>query len=197
MPLSVDIFNKKILSDQSRFGKYNILLSGEVAEIQLPTTIVYTTGNQTISGIKNFNIRPTVNGTGILLSGEAASLPSTIVYTTGNQIISGNKTFANDITVQGAILVNQVIDITTTGTISGVTGEFQYLKTEGGMFSGDNFEFYAYDYTFSGANVFFLDNTGYFSNRPLVNGTGVLLSGEVQNFGVNTTDSIVYAIALG
>jgi len=59
--------------------------------------VVYTTGNQTISGIKTFASRPTVNGTGFLLSGEAASLPNTVVYTTGAQIISGIKTFRNDL----------------------------------------------------------------------------------------------------
>jgi hypothetical protein len=41
-----------------------------------------------------FTNRPTVNGTGVLLSGEAAGLPTTIVYTTGNQTISGTKNFA-------------------------------------------------------------------------------------------------------
>jgi hypothetical protein len=62
-----------------------------------PDTInaVAKTGNQTISGLKNFITRPTVNGTGVLLSGEAAGLPNTLVYTTGNQVISGNKTFTN------------------------------------------------------------------------------------------------------
>ncbi len=40
-----------------------------------------------------FSNRPTVNGTGVLLSGEAAGLPTTIVYTTGNQTISGTKNF--------------------------------------------------------------------------------------------------------
>lgn len=61
--------------------------------------IVYTTGDQTISGIKTFVSRPTVNGTGFLLSGEASSaiLPNTIVYTTGDQTISGIKTFKNDL----------------------------------------------------------------------------------------------------
>jgi hypothetical protein len=59
--------------------------------------VVYTTGNQTISGVKTFASRPTVNGTGVLLSGEAASLPNTVVYTTGSQNISGIKTFRNDI----------------------------------------------------------------------------------------------------
>ena len=60
-----------------------------------PDTInaVAKTGNQIISGVKTFASRPTVNGTGVLLSGEAAGLPSTLVYTTGNQIISGAKTF--------------------------------------------------------------------------------------------------------
>jgi hypothetical protein len=43
-----------------------------------------------------FNTRPTVNGTGVLLSGEAAQLPDTIVYTTGIQTISGDKTFEAD-----------------------------------------------------------------------------------------------------
>jgi len=45
------------------------------------------------SGVVALTNRPTVNGTGILLSGEAASLPTTIVYATGNQTISGIKTF--------------------------------------------------------------------------------------------------------
>jgi len=35
------------------------------------TNIVYTTGNQTISGIKVFTSRPTVNNSGVLLNGEA------------------------------------------------------------------------------------------------------------------------------
>ena len=52
---------------------------------------VSLTGDQTISGLKNFSFRPNVNGTGILLSGEAGSmlLPTTVLYTSGNQIKSG------------------------------------------------------------------------------------------------------------
>lgn len=34
--------------------------------------LVYNVSNQTISGVKNFASRPTVNGTGVLLSGEAS-----------------------------------------------------------------------------------------------------------------------------
>jgi hypothetical protein len=46
-----------------------------------------------------FNDRPTLNGTGFLLSGEAGLLPNTIVYTTGHQDISGVKTFIDGITI--------------------------------------------------------------------------------------------------
>lgn len=42
-------------------------------------TTVRTTGDQTISGIKNFVVRPNVNGTGILLSGEGTSSSYTII----------------------------------------------------------------------------------------------------------------------
>jgi hypothetical protein len=49
----------------------------------------YITGDQSLSGIKNFYSRPTINGTGILLSGEAAKLPTTLLYSTGDQNISG------------------------------------------------------------------------------------------------------------
>ena len=51
-----------------------ILLIGEVAG--LPNTIIYTTGNQTISGVKNFASRPTVNGTGVFLSGDSFVAPN-------------------------------------------------------------------------------------------------------------------------
>lgn len=36
--------------------------------------LVYATGDQTISGVKNFISRPTINGTGVLLSGESYSI---------------------------------------------------------------------------------------------------------------------------
>ena len=90
------------------------------------SNLVYQTGNQTISGIKNFISRPTVNGTGVLLIGEAAggggivTLPDTIVYTTGNQSINGIINFTS-----GA---NQIINT----TYSNLTG----LKATSGLLSG-------------------------------------------------------------
>jgi hypothetical protein len=63
-----------------------------------------------------FTNRPFVNGTGVLLSGEAARLPDTIVYTSGSQIISGSKTFyADNYIFSGA----NVIFVQNTGIVSG------------------------------------------------------------------------------
>jgi len=52
-----------------------ILLSGEAAQVDLSST-VRTTGNQTISGVKNFASRPTVNGTVVFLSGDSFVAPN-------------------------------------------------------------------------------------------------------------------------
>ena len=65
---------------------------------------VSLTSSQTISGAKAFDQRPTVFGTGVMLSGEAAQLPTTLVYTTGDQDISGIKTFASGIPLLNASL---------------------------------------------------------------------------------------------
>lgn len=63
-----------------------VMLSGDAASIDLSnlypsnnpsgfitgiSNLAYVTGNQTISGVKNFTERPTLNGTGFLLVGEA------------------------------------------------------------------------------------------------------------------------------
>jgi hypothetical protein len=82
--------------------------------IAMSSEVVYNTGNQTISGIKTFNVAPIVSGnpliTGVNLSSYittsqtgnfySTSNPSgyitgisNIVYNTGAQNISGNKTF--------------------------------------------------------------------------------------------------------
>ena len=53
---------------------------------------VYTTGNQSISGIKNFSSRPTVNGTGVLLSGDGIEI---IFSDNVPAITNGIKTWIN------------------------------------------------------------------------------------------------------
>jgi hypothetical protein len=70
--------------------------TGTTGGFAVNTQVVFITGNQNISGVKNFYSRPTVNGTGVLLSGEATALPTTILYTTGNQIKSGRLIIGDD-----------------------------------------------------------------------------------------------------
>jgi len=97
--------NANTLGGQS--GSYYLNYANMTGSIAASILVVYQTGNQTISGVKtftgvslfnggSFSNRPTVNGTGVLLSGEASSATvSNVVYTTGNgttQTISGSLT---------------------------------------------------------------------------------------------------------
>jgi hypothetical protein len=45
----------------------------DIAQVETTQGAVLVSGNQNISGLKNFVTRPTVNGTGVLLIGEASS----------------------------------------------------------------------------------------------------------------------------
>lgn len=82
-----------------------VLLSGEV--VGSLSNVVYTTGNQTIDGLKTFSTRPEINGSGVLLQGEAAAgSVSNVVFTTGDQTISGAKIFS---TGGGAYLKSESI----------------------------------------------------------------------------------------
>jgi len=66
------------------------------------TTKLYVSGNMLLSGTLTTNQRPFVNGTGVLLSGEAAQVDlSTTVRTTGNQTVSGIKDFQSVPLVSG------------------------------------------------------------------------------------------------
>jgi hypothetical protein len=159
-----------------------------------------------------FNTRPTVNGTGVLLSGEAAKLPDTLVYTTGNQTISGSLSFesdnyffdgANVYFVNNTGIVSGEWGFTNLPTVNGtgvlLSGEAYGLNNPSGYITSQNvvyttggqtisgeISFEASEYFFDGANVYFVNNTGIvsgewrFTNRPTVNGTGVLLSGEAS-----------------
>ena len=96
-------------STNNRLLTYDFSLdqNGSVQIIAVDSKVVHNTTNETISGIKTFASRPTVNGTGVLLIGESVN-PATIVYTTGNQTISGIKTFASFPTVNNTGIVYQL-----------------------------------------------------------------------------------------
>jgi hypothetical protein len=93
--------------------------------------IVYTTGDQTINGIKTFTSRPTLNGTGFLLSGEAAQLPETIIYSTGNQDISGIKNFLTQPTISGNPIATISNPVRTTVIGNGVASGYAISGASG------------------------------------------------------------------
>ncbi len=71
--------------------------------------LIYTTGDQTISGIKNFATRPTINGTGVLLSGEGGGSTwsqngANIYYNNGNVGI-GTSTPTVSLEVTGMAII--------------------------------------------------------------------------------------------
>jgi hypothetical protein len=83
-----------------------IINSNDVANMIYYSGLVNQYSNQNISGLKNFRIRPTVNGTGVLLQGEAAAGNiANVVFTTGSQIITGPKNFTARPTLSGVPLI--------------------------------------------------------------------------------------------
>lgn len=185
---SIQYANLPTQSDGSIYNKINdnlyIRKSGAWDKvITNKDNLVYATGNQTISGNKSFtgivNInsgifsnRPTVNGIGVLLSGEAASLPTTIVYTTGDQIVSGIKKFS-ELNFQPENAGYGTARIKSTATDG---------NTEGiGLFSLNNQIANFNEYEIN------LYKTTRFSQRPTLNGTGVLLSGEAAQVDLSST----------
>ena len=178
------------------------------------SNLVYNTGNQTISGVKNFISRPTVNGTGVLLSGEASNvnLPATIVYTTGNQTISGIKTFTSRPTLNGTgfLLSGEASAVTLPNTIVYTTGDqiisgdknFAENVVVGDQAQNDILIIFDNKITFgvyptvNGTGIVYtqgdqtISGIKTFASRPTVNGTGVLLIGEASAITLPTT--IVY-----
>jgi hypothetical protein len=69
--MTLDFSNEYITLSHQPGGFYYRFLSGFGGTVPIDSNVVHVTGNETISGIKGFATRPTVNGTGILLSGEA------------------------------------------------------------------------------------------------------------------------------
>jgi len=128
--IDINIINGKVLisGDRPTINGTGVLLIGEATQTDLSST-VRTTGDQTISGTKNFNTRPQVNTTGVILSGEAYPInnPSGFINSSGNN------------------------------------------------------NFYADLYIFSGADVLISGGTFNSNVRYAVNGTGVVLSGESIN----------------
>lgn len=111
-------------------------LSNPYNYISSNAALVYSTGNQNISGVKNFYTRPTVNGTGVLLIGESSGANvnlQNVVYTTGNQQINGTKNFADGI--QAGSFYGDFCTLQANSTFVKISSENEY----GLSFSPNNF----------------------------------------------------------
>jgi hypothetical protein len=70
------------------FGELDFILSEFNPEVELTgQNVVYTTGNQTISGIKTFDNRPFFNGSGLATTGELG----------GSTLFDGNREITADV----------------------------------------------------------------------------------------------------
>ena len=147
-----------------------------------------TGSSQTINSLKNFLVRPTVSGTGVLLSGEAISSAQT------GQFVGTGST--------GSFVTGSVVRPSETGNfiVASQTGVFVGTG-QTGFYTG---VFYPYSSNPNGyvqGAVVRPSNTGAFLDtgssqtinslknflvRPTVNGTGVLLSGEASVTGALT-----------
>jgi hypothetical protein len=118
--MSISLLNTTLNPTSSVYSQINsnfqFLQSGlnSFIPISSGSSLVKTTNNQTIGGVKNFTSRPTINGVGVVLQNEVTGggtiNTSNFVQIGGNQTISGIKTFSTDI-VAG-------IDVPTNRTIS-------------------------------------------------------------------------------
>lgn len=67
------------VTGENKYYYYNTGNSwAEFSTVGGAPNLVYNTGDQTISGVKTFASRPTVDGTGVLLSGEAVRSNGTV-----------------------------------------------------------------------------------------------------------------------
>lgn len=104
------------------------------SQIAFPSNVVFTTGGQTIGGAKNFSTRPTVNGTGVLLSGEA-SVGDTGYLTgyvqkieTGNFVISSQTGNFYPLSNPSGYITG--VDLSAYQTIASSTGISGYLQEQ-------------------------------------------------------------------
>lgn len=145
---------------------------------------VLTSGNQNISGIKNFDSRPTVRGTGVLLQGEAAggggpvTLPSDILFTTGTQTVTGPKNFTARPTLSGLNLI-------TTGDLVNLELNIEGALASSSAFNG-NRQIKAIpvnNTNYGGTTISgFLENIFF----PFISGTVSLDSFPIYTYGINT-----------
>jgi hypothetical protein len=156
-----NLVDTKILTASGEI--FSTITGSQIQTGNFDNKYVNNTGDQTISGIKNFASRPLVFNTGVLLTGERLS-PSQ----TGELASSGN------LRATGLNLQTQI------NTLSGITGTFTgvfYPRT--GNPSGFS------SALITGSSFLNLANfTGVVGGQVKIDGNTVIISGDVRTTGV-------------
>jgi len=148
------------------------------------TKVQMATGdNQTIIGTKNFTTTPQVNGIEVAISNNVVDLSL-------NQNIGGIKTFISAPIVSGNPLITGNLSLyATTGNLSLYATVINLASTGSTLVNSIN----SLSGTLTGNYV--TKFNGQFTNRPTVNGTGVLLIGEpTQNTVFTTGDQTISGV---
>ena len=193
------VFNNEVIAPNLVYNTGNQTIaglktfsSGIVSNVGVTgTNLVYNTGDQTIGGVKTFS-DGVVSSVGIT--------GTNIVYNTGDQTIGGLKTFSNGVVSSVGITGTNIVYNTGDQTIGGVKTFQTGVVVSGNLQVSGSGIFNSIDLnnvdtvSLSGVDVIITGGNIVLTNRPTVNGTGVLLSGSapfVMNFGHarNNTDA--------
>ena len=153
---------------------------------------VLLTGDQNISGVKNFYSRPTVNGTGVLLNGEAAGAANTGELTGAFYPLNSNPSGYITGVDLSAYVTGSVVRPSETGSFitTSQTGAFYPSSNPSGFITGVDLSAYVTT-----------GQTGQFVTgsvvRPSETGVFVTSSQTGQFVGTGSTGSFVVSSATG
>jgi len=201
LPSSGDVlfFNENNIWVNKKLDVYNI--SGAVNSGDFKN-IVFQTGNQNISGIKTFFHRPILSGSQIQNSQSGLAMLGEVVTINGSQTITGPKVFGANVSFSNSTIDYTTSEVNFTETdfildsysLSGLA-----LNLRGFFVDVDSNQIVNGRKTFRSGirlisqNSSALDVSGsaFFDQRPTVNGSGVLLSGDIDtsNFYPNNNPS--------
>lgn len=131
----------KLSSNQELQGEYvflnqtkfegNIEVKGRVNDVDIPSDVLLTSGDQFITGKKSFKnlaAKSNINVTGKVDGVDLSEFAKTVVTLSTNQTISGQKSFISDFTIQGNV------ELPNNGTVNGIDVSEQVLMTDGPVF---------------------------------------------------------------
>ena len=168
-----------------QFVTGSVVRPSETGQFAVNSQVVFITGNQDVSGVKSFYSRPTVNGTGVLLSGEAAGAANTGELTGVFYPLNSNPS--------GYITGVDLSSYATTVYVTGISGHLQTQITSLNDQTGN----------YVTGNVVRPSETGVFITTgqtgqfyPISNPSGFLVSGSpvdlVHLYAKNDEGSTIY-----